>query len=148
PGEQDTNGTDNIYLYDRLNQTTTLVSHASDSPTTTANGRSLIAFSGYALSADGRYVVYISLATDLVAGQVDSNGTYDTFLYDRLTGTNTLVTHNSTSLTTAADHGGGDQAMSADGNFIVFQSASTDLVPGQQTTSNNSADLFLYERQT
>src|SRR5439155_26710776 len=58
-----------------------LVSHASDSMTRTANGQSLCSFVS-SISADGRFIVYKSKATNLVAGQVDTNNTFDCFLYD------------------------------------------------------------------
>src|SRR6266542_272356 len=45
------------------------------------------------ISADGRFVVFSSTAKDLDHGQVDSNGASDIFLFDRLTGTQTLVSH-------------------------------------------------------
>jgi hypothetical protein len=145
PGQQDKNGTDDVFLYDRLTQSTTLVSHTSDSMTTTGNGRSLGGGMG-SISADGRFIVYISTATNLVSGQVDSNNGFDTFLYDRLTGVNSLVTHNSSSLITAANDGGGASNISADGNFVVFQSQSTDLISGG--IINNPINLYLYDRQT
>ena len=54
-----------------------------------------------ALSDDGRYLAYLSIATNLVAGMSNNNGTlssgsipgWDVFLYDCVTGTNSLVSH-------------------------------------------------------
>jgi len=118
-GQQDNNGTTDVFLYDRLTQSTSLVSHASGSTTTTANGASVLGD----ISADGRFIVYGSTATNLVAGQIDTNNSSHVFLYDRLTGTNTLVIG-----------GAGDERISADGNFVVF--------------SIQHTNLYLYERQT
>src|SRR5712664_1797110 len=60
PGQQqDPNSNGNVFLYDRLSQTTTLVSHASDSTTRTGNGSSFISLAED-ISADGRFIVYVS----------------------------------------------------------------------------------------
>jgi hypothetical protein len=45
------------------------------------------------VSADGRWIVFVSAAPHLVAGQVDTNGATDVFLHDRVSGTTTLVSH-------------------------------------------------------
>jgi hypothetical protein len=43
------------------------------------------------LSADGRFTVFTSTATDLVPGQADRNNNQNVFLYDKQTATVTLV---------------------------------------------------------
>jgi Tol biopolymer transport system component len=48
------------------------------------------------ISTDGRFVVFTSDARNLVAGQVDTNGGRDVFLYDRSTDSVKLVSHRST----------------------------------------------------
>ena len=88
PGISDANGARDLFLLDRLTGTTSLVSHTSGSPATTANAAS---GAQVVLSADGSTLAFASMATDLVAGQVDSNHAQDVFLYDRRTGTTTLV---------------------------------------------------------
>src|SRR5262245_40736376 len=45
------------------------------------------------VSADGRFTVFTSNAANLVAGQLDTNGANDVFLFDRLLSTTTLVSH-------------------------------------------------------
>src|SRR5258706_4054019 len=62
---------------------------------------------GEALSGDGRFVVFMSNRTDLVPGQVDTNGGFDVFLRDRFARTTTLVSHTAGSLFTAASRGVG-----------------------------------------
>ena len=47
------------------------------------------------VSSDGRFVAFVNGATNLVAGQTDTTGTADVFLYDRVAGTTTLVSRNS-----------------------------------------------------
>jgi Tol biopolymer transport system component len=95
-----------------------------------------------AISGDGRYVAFQSLATNLVAG--DSNGLGDAFVYDRQSGLTERVSVSS----------GGAQAsqgtynslglgFSSDGRFVAFTSVSPDLVAGD---TNNSYDIFLRDR--
>src|SRR5688572_29913309 len=56
-----------------------------------------------ALSADGRYVAFLSRAPDLSPGQEeDGDRTMDVFLHDRVLGTTTLVSHAAGSPTRAA----------------------------------------------
>src|SRR5262249_4707659 len=79
-----------------------------------------------AISADGRYVAFTSVASNLVAG--DTNNRADVFLRDRQSGTTSLVSVDS----------GGNQAdadslhpsLSADGRLVSFHSAATNLVAG------------------
>jgi len=95
------------------------------------------------LSADGRYVVFYSVATNLVL--TDTNGFfgYDVFVQDRDTGETTMVSVNS------AGEQGNDAStrpdMSADGRYIVFESLATNLVISD---TNNTEDVFLHDRQT
>src|SRR5262245_40131188 len=58
-GQIDSNSATDIFLYDRTNNTTELISHAFGMPTTAANGYS----HDTTLSTDGRYVVFRSSAT-------------------------------------------------------------------------------------
>lgn len=94
-----------------------------------------------ALSADGRFIVFSSLATDLVSG--DTNGVADIFVRDRLTGTTERVS-------VAADGTQANQesrrpALSADGRYVAFYSLATNLLPGG---TNGVADLFVKDRLT
>lgn len=146
-GQVDTNhgtfpGLD-IFLYDRVTGTNTLVSHAAGSAATAGNARCQWA----AISPDGAFVAFDSRATDLVAGQTDANGNNDVFLWDRAAGTTTLVSHAAGSATTAGNFYSDNPAFSGDGQFLVFQSLATNLVPGQ-TDTNSEPDLFLYRRDT
>src|SRR5437588_2127810 len=99
------------------------------------NGTGANSPSGFAsLSSTGRYVVFQSVATDLV-NIVDSNNTSDVFLRDLQTGVTTLVSVNR--FGTAAGNALSYRAkVSADGRFVVFTSYATDLVenynPGEQ----------------
>ena len=72
----DTNEQRDIFIYDRVNQTTELVSTASDAAI--ANGNSYFSV----VNDNGRYVAFESDASNLVAN--DTNGQRDIFIRDRL----------------------------------------------------------------
>ena len=94
------------------------------------------------ISADGRYVAFMSLATNLVLG--DMNSARDIFVRDRMTGVTTRVSVNSAGIEAM---GGGSFApsISSNGRFIAFESFATNLVPGD---SNGEADVFMHDRMT
>jgi Tol biopolymer transport system component len=131
----DTNGVSDIFVRDRNTGTTYLVSKSSA-------GVVGDSYSSYpSLSSDGRYVVFESAATNLVAG--DTNGMYDVFVRDRTTGTTTLVSKSST-----GEIGNGYSTapfISADGRYVVFDSYATNLVAGD---TNGMSDVFVRDRQT
>jgi Tol biopolymer transport system component len=146
PGQVGGAGRSNVFLYDRAAGTTILVSHAASSPVTAAQGESYLGDAD-TWSADSRFLVYASDATDLVAGTTDTNGAPDIFLYDRLSGTTTLVSHAGGAPGRTADTGAATPAISADGSRIAFLSLSTDLIPGQ-TVPAGSVNLFIQDRST
>ena len=82
---------------------------------------------GSSLSADGRYVVFASTATNLVPG--DTNAHSDVFLHDRNTGVTERV-----SVSDTEGRGNGDimdtPSISDDGNVIACVSLATNLTPG------------------
>src|SRR5205823_3436071 len=90
------------------------------------------------LSADGRFEVFTSVATDLAALS-DANGDSDVFVRDRQTGTVTLVSINAAG-TAAGNNGANSPVISADGRFVAFRSTSTDLVG---TPTNSQQNIFL-----
>lgn len=133
-----------VYLFDRQTRVTTKVTFPAGNPLGHGNGSS----SQPRLSADGRYLAYHSDATNLVAGS-DTNGSFDVFQYDRLSGANTLVSHANGAPTTAAQTFSTFQGMSADGRYILLQSRATNLVAG--FVDNNGAgadDIYLWDRDT
>ena len=93
------------------------------------------------LSADGRYVVFESRSTNLAPG---GNVTFeDIYLKDRGTGALTRI---STSLTGGDGNGESRYAkISADGRYVVFQSAASNLTSGDD---NGRIDIFLWDRNT
>ncbi len=136
----DANGADDLFLFARATGSVTLVSHRSNSSNTTANGGSYAP----AVSANGAYVAFESAATNLVAGQSDANADSDVFLYERATGTVTLVSHIPGSATTTANLASCCTTISADGAFVAFESFATNLVTGYVGTGG----VFLFERAT
>jgi Ca2+-binding RTX toxin-like protein len=132
-----TNSPSNVFVFDRQTNTTTRVSVASDG--TEANGQSL---SGQ-ISADGRFVTYISAASNLVPG--DTNNIHDVFVFDRQSNTIERVSVASDGTEANGSSSSGDLSLSADGRFVVYESDATNLVPGD---TNNSEDVFVFDRQT
>ena len=84
-------------------------------------------------SAHGRYMVFDSGATNLVAG--DTNGRDDIFVHDRQTGATERV-----SLGTGGVQANGSAAeISDDGRFVAFDSAATNLVAGDTKLRRTSS---------
>ena len=117
-----------------LAQTTTVVSTSSDG--SKANDGSYSA----AISADGRYVAFVSYASNIVAG--DTNATRDVFVSDRHAGTTERVSVSSSGA--QAEGSSTETALSSDGRFVVFTSEASNLVPGD---TNGSSDVFVHDRQ-
>ncbi|TDC43527.1 hypothetical protein E1166_03615 [Micromonospora sp. KC213] len=127
----DTNGVADVFLRDLRAGTTVRASLAADGGQATG-GSSY----GPMMSADGRYVVFSSDATDLVSG--DTNGVADVFLRDLRAGTTVRAS-------LAADGGQGNDGsyngvVTRDGRHVAFASAATNLVPGD---TNGVTDAFL-----
>ncbi len=130
----DKNNTNDVYLYNVLTASNTLVSQSYNS-NSAAKGPS----DSPAISADGRFVVYRSSATNLVAGV--TNGVSELFVYDATTGTNSLLTQNHFG-TGPANHPSRTPAFSGDGRTVVFNSWASDL--NSTGDFNSTADLFTY----
>ena len=133
---EDTNASNDIFVHDREMGTTERVSIASDG--TEGNGH---AFRDPSISADGRYVAFSGVATNLVPG--DTNGAEDVFVHDRQTGKTERVS-------VSSDGAEGDSSslvpsISADGRYVTFHGIATNLVPGD---TNGLADTFVHDRAT
>jgi Tol biopolymer transport system component len=132
----DTNGWMDVFVHDRQTGQTSRVSVASDD--TEGNGRS--GHRGLCVSPNGRFVAFTSEAWNLVPGGSYSRGA---FVHDRQTGQTTRVgvTSDGTPGTGSCDF----PSLSADGRFVAFQSASSNLVPND---TNGASDVFVHDRQT
>lgn len=136
----DTNGYPDVFVRDRATSTIERVN--VDSAGNEANGDTLFY---YCISADGRFVSFISAASNLVPD--DTNRRTDLFVRDRLNGTTERV-----SVNTAGDQGNAGifgsfarHSMSADGRYLAFCTDSTNLVPDD---TNGVLDVFVHDRLT
>jgi Tol biopolymer transport system component len=133
----DTNGLVDIFLHDRPFQTTLRVSVATGG-TEATGGDSL----NPVISPDGRYIVFESKATNLVAN--DTNDVSDIFMHDRQTGATTRIS-------VASGGGqatGGDSvtpSVSNNADRIVYASGATNLITND---ANPYQDIFLYVRSS
>jgi hypothetical protein len=130
-----------IYVYDRDTDNVELVSRRSAS----AGGAKANSFSlRPSISADGRYVAFMSGATNL--DPADTNANYDIYVYDRDTDTVELVSRRS------ASAGGGvantqsfNPSISADGRYIAFWTQATNL---DSADTDLIQDVYVYDRDT
>lgn len=132
-----------IYLRDRVLGTTRRVSNATDGGR--PNGPSAFP----SLSADGRFVAFVSEANNLV--RQDRNRRADVFVVDTATGATSLVSRRA---------GGGSASgasrypvLSADGRVVVFQSDAPDLVCARRCTPRDEdvnlvSDVYRHDRDT
>lgn len=125
-------GTNQVYVYDALTQSNLLVSTAFGTPTA-GNAHS----DWPDISADGRFIVYRSLATNLLPTPT-SNTVPNLYLYDRIAGTSTLLSADRLN-GGPADNRSLSPVFSADGHTLLFQSWASDLVPGD---FNHWDDIF------
>jgi len=132
----DENGTDDVYLRDRAASETHRISLAFDGSEPDNHCYPS------AISDDGRFAVYSSTATNLVAG-VDNNNFSDVFLFDRVLGTLTRISETPGGM---PGNGHSDSVrMSSDGKILAFSSDASDLVPGD---TNGDRDAFRYDTST
>lgn len=92
-------------------------------------------------SADGRYALFYSEATNIVAG--DTNLVGDLFLYDTTLRQSVIVSKAGDG--TLANAATRDGSIGADGRYVVFASPASNLVNGD---SNNAADIFRHDTMT
>ena len=124
-----------VFVRDRKLGTTELVSLGPDGRQ--GNNESFAP----AISADGRFVAFSSIATNLVDG--DTNGQQDVFLRDRKLGTTRRISlgpHGA-----QANNASFSASLSANGTRVVFKSDATNLVPGD---TNHDQDVFVRDRRT
>jgi Tol biopolymer transport system component len=97
------------------------------------------------ISSNGRFVVFVSQASDLVAD--DGNKTWDVFVHDRDTAATECVSLDPSGATGNGASGTFYElpAISADGRFVAFTSDATNLIPG---TSSSGTQVFVRDRET
>ena len=136
----DTNRADDVFLHDRKTGRTTRL--RLDSRGRQGNGGSWFP----AISSDGRYVAFQSLATNLVRG--DTNKLSDVFVRDLATGRTTRLSVDSRAAQARCNAGSCESTspvLSAHGRYVAFQSSATNLVPHD---TNRLGDVFVHDRRT
>jgi Tol biopolymer transport system component len=131
----DTNDAEDVFVRDSRRATTTRVSVSSAGAE--ANSYSIGPAS---ISANGRYVAFESSASNLVAQ--DTNEVNDVFVRDLHLGATSRV-----GVFGQGDEGNGSYrpSISADGRYVAYYSASSNLVPAD---TNNGMDVFVYDGRT
>ncbi len=131
----DTNSKSDVFLLDRQTQKFTRASVSSAG--VQANGAS----QNPRLSADGRFVAFSSDATNLVAG--DTNGKTDIFVYDQVTQVTSRINLDQDGK--PANDSAANPVISADGRYVAFSSAATNLVTG---VTNHVENIYVADRLT
>lgn len=100
------------------------------------------------ISANGKYVAFISSATDLVSG--DTNGYPDVFVRDLANNTTTRVNVSSSGVqsdNTVVITLSSSLAISRTGRYVVFTSKATNLIDGQ-TIPSTTPQVYIHDMQT
>lgn len=129
----DTNGVRDIFVRDLKAGTTTRVSVGASGGE--ANGLS----NEPALSADGKFVAFVSDAANLTAG--DTNGMSDAFVHDLKSHTTTRVSVDAVG--TAANGRSYAPSIADKGKFTAFHSGASNLAAGDV---NDSVDVFVVRK--
>jgi Tol biopolymer transport system component len=126
-----------LFGYDRTTGATNLISRNTHGDMADAGG-----YEGPAsVTGDGRYVAFAAPSTNLAGG--DTNGVSDVFIRDLRRGVTRRV---GTSSGGGQANGGSDTpSLSANGCFLLFRSAASNLVPGD---TNAAADVFVKNLRT
>ena len=127
-------GNQQIYIHDRLtgvNGTTSLVS--KDSVPTAGNGNS----SAPSVSGDGRFVAFVSGATNIVNGFSGQQ----VYVHDRNTVANSLISRDNSGAPNAGDQNSSAPSISSDGRYVAFTSSATNLMAGV-----SGQQIYLHDR--
>lgn len=129
----DANGLRDVFVRDTLTGATIMISEVAAVPGDAPS-------SNPSISADGRFVAFVSAATNL--GGAPPGGIFNIYLWDRtpLGGPPPTITP----VSLGADFDSGEPSISPDGQFVAFTSFATNLpVAGGYTNSN--PDVFLWD---
>lgn len=122
----DTNFHEDLFLYNAGADTVSRVASYVSGSEFAGTG------SSYAISAEGRYVVY--------AGKAGSTGTHDIWLLDRRTNGVKIIARQNFIYETFRSR----LSISADGRFIAFDSIGSKIVPDDMRTTYASRDRAVY----
>lgn len=127
----DTNGVSDIFIHDRVLDTTTRISITSEG--LQSNGHSI----NPSISRDGRYIAFESTSSNFYSS--DNNGISDVFVYDR--GQNKVKIVSINSNLNVGNAPSQFPSISADGRHVSFTSFANNLVTGD---TNNQPDIFVF----
>jgi len=129
-------GTTNTHLYmrDLINATTSIID-------TSSSGAISSTYANYGrVSADGRFVVFLSTASNLVTGFSTGNK-IQVYLKDMDTGA--IKPISATSSGVSGNNDSGIASISCDGNIVAFGSLATNLASGSTGTPSGRYDLYI-----
>ena len=144
PGIADTNGQSDLFLYDLATGTTSVVTiNAAGTATASTTGTS---HDDVVLSPNGRYVSFVSAATDLVADFATSS-TRELFVRDLIAGETTLVTAGLDGAGVGYDQGATrDAEFSPDSAFLLFTDSALIGTPVTTVfTFNFATNLYAFD---
>jgi WD40-like Beta Propeller Repeat len=128
----DTNNATDVFVRDVTNGANILISISTNGGFGNGSSGSAV------ITPDGRYVAFVSAASNLVAG--DSNGISDIFVRDLESGMTTLVSPGAKSVGVTAGSASAAPAITPDGRFVAFYSSATNLVTG----ITNIGDVYVH----
>gem|GEM_PF-5584198 len=134
----DLNGADDGFVRIRSSQTTERVTLRADGSELSAPPFGLKVAD---MSSNGRFVVFTSFDDRVVEG--DTNGTWDLFVRDVVTGETERVSLTSDGLSPTNNAPYSRATVSDDGNIVAFVSSAEDLVPRD---TNRRDDVFVRDR--
>ena len=126
----DQGGFQDIFVYDRTTDTMEIVSINGAGQQANASCSSPV------ISDDGRYVAFVSSATNLASGTI--NGVAQIYMHDRTTGSTWRASVNSSGV--AGDGASANPSLSGDGLDLAFDSTATNLIASD---TNNHKDVFI-----
>jgi uncharacterized repeat protein (TIGR01451 family) len=127
---QAVSGSGDVYVRDLVNNKTTLASQGANGPGNEPSQRA-------AMTPDGRYVVFSSYSTNLVAAGVVTNFAQNIYVRDTVADTTRIVSVN-------AGQGGNEESsdplITPDGQHVVFNGYATNLAPN---VTNKQENVFI-----
>jgi hypothetical protein len=147
----DTNGFADVYLRDLITGSTELISVASDGELGDDDsgfiglGQDRQQYMGISISANGRFVAFVSAASNLV--ESDTNGSVpDIFVRDRANNSTELVSLNPNGI--QANSSSENPSINDNGQFVAFQSNATNLISDDTNDDTNGSisDVFVRDR--
>ncbi len=138
-GDMNAGNVNRVYRRDLQSNATVLVSVNSAGQPSNANALHC------SMSADGRFVMFQSTATDLVNG--DSNGVADVFVRDMQSASTVLVSRNDVGSLLSAPNtltNTNNRTISADGSVVLW----TTVAAAVPTDTNNGPDVYARNWQT